>query len=371
MSRSAIHKSYGGHRVLIAGGGVAALEAAFALRAVAGDLVDLELLTPEPRFHYQPQAVFEPFGGARVQTFELGELAAALDAQLTLGRLASVAPDSHVARTSAGMSISYDALLVACGASPRPVLRNAVTFRGPADADRIAALVADARRGDVAGITLAIPTRRTWLLPPYELAFGLRAATSVPVRIATVEYVAGSVLGRAASEELTSLLAARGIELETSVDFDDEVRPGVTLAAPELVADRIYGVPADDDGFIPVNHVGAVHGIADVWAAGDATGYDVKHGSLAAAQADAAAESIASHAGAKLTPTPFHAVLRARIACGDESLYVRRDLDNPLDPGVVSRDPLWSPAAKIFARHLSPALAELGRHRHGGPVTLG
>ena len=56
--------------MLIAGGGVAALEAAFALRAFAGDLVDVEILAPEPRFFYRPLAVFEPFGGARVQTFE-------------------------------------------------------------------------------------------------------------------------------------------------------------------------------------------------------------------------------------------------------------------------------------------------------------
>src|SRR5690242_11847637 len=131
---------YRGAHVLIAGGGVAALEAAFALRALAGDLVDLELLAPEPRFFYRPQAVFEPFGGVRVQAFELSELARGLGAQLTPGDLASVVPAAHVARTSQGMTIPYDKLVIATGASPKVVLHDAVPFRGPADDDRITAI---------------------------------------------------------------------------------------------------------------------------------------------------------------------------------------------------------------------------------------
>jgi hypothetical protein len=47
----------GGQRhVLIAGGGVAALEAALALRALAEDRVRVELIAPEPRFWYRPLA---------------------------------------------------------------------------------------------------------------------------------------------------------------------------------------------------------------------------------------------------------------------------------------------------------------------------
>jgi hypothetical protein len=57
--------SFGGVRVLIAGGGVAGLEALLALRALAGDLVDLELLAPEPAFWYRPLAVAEPFDAGR------------------------------------------------------------------------------------------------------------------------------------------------------------------------------------------------------------------------------------------------------------------------------------------------------------------
>ena len=43
--------------VLIAGGGVAALEAALALQSFDDDRLDVQLLAPEPRFWYRPAAV--------------------------------------------------------------------------------------------------------------------------------------------------------------------------------------------------------------------------------------------------------------------------------------------------------------------------
>lgn len=363
MSDSRTPDSYDGLHVLIAGGGVAALEAAFALRALAGDLVDLELLTPEPKFFYRPQAVFEPFGGVRVQAFELGELARALGAQLTLGELASVVPAAHVARTAQGMSVPYDVLVIATGASPTPVLRDAVLFRGPADDYHIAAIAERSARGDDSPLTIAIPTRRTWPLPMYELAFGMRSVTDRSLTVATVEPAAGEALGRTGSAHLTALLASRNIQLATGVDFETFPR-GATIAAPELRAARIFGLPADDDGFIPTDHFGAILGVEDIYAAGDITSSTVKHGSLAAGRADSIGESVAAAAGAAITPTPFRPVLRALLACGSESLWVRRDLADPHDPGLVSREPLWSPPAKISARYLAPALAELARQQH-------
>jgi sulfide:quinone oxidoreductase len=47
--------------VLIAGGGVAALEATLALRSLAEDRVEIELLAPDVDFVYRPMAVAEPF----------------------------------------------------------------------------------------------------------------------------------------------------------------------------------------------------------------------------------------------------------------------------------------------------------------------
>jgi sulfide:quinone oxidoreductase len=79
-------------RVLIAGGGVAALEAALALRALAEDRVSVELLAPEPQFWYRPLAVAEPFGLGEVRQSDLPELAAAAGATFSPGALTGSMP---------------------------------------------------------------------------------------------------------------------------------------------------------------------------------------------------------------------------------------------------------------------------------------
>ena len=50
------------HRVLVAGSGVAGLEALLALRKLAKDRVELELLCPQQVLNYRPLTVAEPFG---------------------------------------------------------------------------------------------------------------------------------------------------------------------------------------------------------------------------------------------------------------------------------------------------------------------
>ncbi len=82
----------GALKVVVAGGGVAALEATLALRALAEERVWIDLLSPDPRFWYRPLAVVEPFGMGRLHGIELAELAEAAGAVFTLGALASVDP---------------------------------------------------------------------------------------------------------------------------------------------------------------------------------------------------------------------------------------------------------------------------------------
>ncbi len=53
-------------RVLVAGGGVAALEAVLALRSLAGDRVRVELLAPTAGFAQRPYSVRSPFSGEPV-----------------------------------------------------------------------------------------------------------------------------------------------------------------------------------------------------------------------------------------------------------------------------------------------------------------
>jgi len=76
--------------VLIAGGGVAALEAALTLREVSEQRARVELLAPESTFWYRPVAVAEPFGLGTVRHFDLGALAEDIGVGLSLGALAAV-----------------------------------------------------------------------------------------------------------------------------------------------------------------------------------------------------------------------------------------------------------------------------------------
>jgi sulfide:quinone oxidoreductase len=103
--------------VLIAGGGVAGLEAAFALREFAGDRVALSILAPTDEFVYRPMSVGEPFSSGSAEHYPLGELAEAAGATLVRDALVQVDGTNHLVRTAGGAELSYDALLVCLGAT--------------------------------------------------------------------------------------------------------------------------------------------------------------------------------------------------------------------------------------------------------------
>jgi sulfide:quinone oxidoreductase len=91
-------------RVLIAGGGVAALEAMVALRALAEERVDITLLAPDRDFFYRPLAVAEPFGLGQVQRFDLATHAQGCGARHELGSVVSVDPEEDSEDERPGIS---------------------------------------------------------------------------------------------------------------------------------------------------------------------------------------------------------------------------------------------------------------------------
>src|SRR5438046_150059 len=157
-------------RVLIAGGGVAALEAALALQELAGDRVAVELVAPEPRFWYRPVAVAEAFGLGEVRDFDLARLATKAGATFSPGALVGVDASAKCARLSSGGSIEYDVLLLACGTIATEAVPGAVTFRGPADSARIGNLLDEIAAGRVDRVAFTVPWGAVWSLPIYELA---------------------------------------------------------------------------------------------------------------------------------------------------------------------------------------------------------
>src|ERR1039458_9478268 len=82
--------------VVIAGGGVAALETALALHALAGAGVKLTLLSPPADFIYQPMAVLEPFVRRSPRHLSLAKVAADVKATLMQDTVAAVEPERRV-----------------------------------------------------------------------------------------------------------------------------------------------------------------------------------------------------------------------------------------------------------------------------------
>jgi sulfide:quinone oxidoreductase len=362
--------------VLIAGGGVAALEAALALRTDAEDRVDVELLAPETRFWYRPLAVAEPFGLAEARHFELTALVSAAGAHLTVGALQAVDVPRKRARTYAGQVIPYDALLIACGLVPTPAVPGALTFRGPADTEGIQRLLSELDEGEASRVAVVVPSGAVWTLAAYELALltaGWAAARDLDVRvqIVTPEDKPLAVFGPEASSAVAGRLDDLGIDLRLGVhpvEFrhgclsvipGEPTRADRVIALPRLRGRHIDGVAQTVEGFIPVDAYGRVAGAPAVYAAGDATTFPVKQGGIAAQQAEAAASSIAADAGAGCEARPFRPVLRGLLLTGREPVYLRRDLTRMPAVATVAPEPLWWPPAKIVGRHLAPFLGAL------------
>ena len=361
--------------VLIAGGGVGTLEAALALRALGEGALRVELLAPEPRFWYRPLAVAEPFALGEVRHFDLADLVAAAGATLTQGQLVSVDAARQIAYTAPGGGVSYSTLLIACGAVPRPAVDGAVTFRGPADRERIEHLLAELEAGAVRRVAFAVPAGAVWTLPAYELVLltagwlAARGRDDVTLSLVTPEVEPLHLFGEGPSAAVRALLEERGIGVHTR-SYPAEAREGELLlvggdvlpadrvvALPRLQGQRIGGVAQTFEGFVPVDPHGRVIGTPDLYAAGDITTFPVKQGGLAAQQAEAAAESIAAAAGIEIEPRPFRPVLRGLLLTGDRPHYLHGELSG--GAGTVSTEPLWWPPAKIVGRYLAPFLAQL------------
>jgi sulfide:quinone oxidoreductase len=364
--------------VVIAGGGVAALEAALALQDMASELVTVELIAPELHFWYRPLSVAEPFGLGESLRYELAMLAERAGATYTPGTLEAVDADRHVARTSVG-DIPYDVLLVATGArSERAVDGATMTFRGPADVEPLTRILRQVESGAVRRVAFVVPWGATWALPAYELA--LMTAVRLErlelegseVVLVTTEDEPLELFGPAASATVASLLQAYGIEFHAAVHprvvVEDElwvvpagkIQADAVIALPRLRGPRIAGLPQNVSGFIPVDQHGRVVGVEDVYAAGDSTNFPLKQGGIAAQQALAAAQAIGAAAGAAVEPRPFDPVLRGLLLTGRQPQFLRRDLSTGVaESSWASTDALWWPPAKIVGRFVGPLLAEL------------
>ncbi|TML96585.1 MAG: hypothetical protein E6G10_26655, partial [Actinobacteria bacterium] len=116
--------------VVIAGGGIAALEATMALRDLAEDRVRITLVAPERDFELKALRTAEPFSRDHVPHYPLSEIAARFESDLRVGAVAGVDAARHLARLTDGTELAYDALVLAVGARARAAYEHVLTFGG-------------------------------------------------------------------------------------------------------------------------------------------------------------------------------------------------------------------------------------------------
>jgi sulfide:quinone oxidoreductase len=362
-------------RVVIAGGGVAGIEALLALHATSGDRVDLTLADAQPDFVYRPLKVAEPFARGRAGRYPLADVARDARARLVGDAVVAVDPDARVASTAGGERLHYDALLLATGARAEPAYEHAITWDDRSAADRLGGLLRDVEQGYVRRLAFVVPPGPGWPLPVYELALLTArmagdAQTRPQITIVTPEVAPLAIFGPRASAAVKAEFAAAGVGFHGSAYVEIEkghaatvvVHPGMrrievdrVVALPRLVGRAPSGVPADGDGFVHVDAHCRVTRADRIWAAGDGIAFPVKFGGLAAEQADAAADAIAALAGADVAPQPFKPVLRGRLLTTRGERYLHHVAGG--GDGEVADHALWWPPSKIAGRRLAPYLA--------------
>jgi sulfide:quinone oxidoreductase len=366
--------------VLIAGGGVAALEAMIALQDLAGDRVDVEIYAPREDFIYRPFAVTEPYGISHGMRYDLHRLAERCGARFHLASIGSVDGEAQRARTHDGSEIAYDHLIVACGTRLLAGVPGAVSFWGVPDDPRIREVVRDLRERKLRRAVFTMPGGSTWALPLYELALLAESELSragvddASLVVVTPEDAPLRLFGRRASERVAELLAERDIEViagATPIGYDSgllTVSPGATVEAdvvfslPRMEGRQIGGVPHDSDGFVAVDDHGRIMGMQHAYAAGDVTSFPVKQGGIATQQADVVAEAIAAEVGCEVAAAPLDPILRGVLWTGGEPLYLSGYLAGGHgETSTATTEAPWGgdEQGKLVGRYLTPFFAEL------------
>jgi sulfide:quinone oxidoreductase len=364
--------------VVIAGGGVAAVELALALHDLAGPRVRLTLVAPQPDFELRALRTAVPFSADHVRRHSLADLAERVGADLMTDRVLAVDGERHAVRLAEAGTLGYDSLVLATGARHRTAYSRAITFTGDADSQEFNGLLADLDGHWTRSVAFVVPPGATWPLPLYELA--LMTARQIyamgiddaRLQVISPEATPLALFGHQASAAVAELLALAKIAFtgytNARPDQDghlqllpdgDRLEADRVVALPTIEGINIGGIPGDELSFIPVDEYGRVRGLADVYAAGDGTTFAVKQGGLACQQADAIAELLASTAGADVDPKPFRPVLRGRLLTGRGAQYLEHPPANGTGTGSSPELRLWEAHRKVDGRYLSPWLAEL------------
>jgi sulfide:quinone oxidoreductase len=363
--------------VVVCGGGVAGVEGLLRLRRLAGDHLQLTLVSPDPDLSYRPLAVAEPFGMPSARRYPLERIVADVGARWVRDRLVSVDVASRTVRTEHGVTLPYDALLIAVGARESAPYEHAYTFTDD-DADNyFHGIVRDLQRGTIQSLAFVLPREWSWPLPAYELALmtaeRAQSLNRTP-RITFITYEARPLqaFGQAAGEMVVRLFKGYGINLHTGavarvpapgvVNVDGlQLETDRIVTLPKITGPAIHGIPAGTRWCVPIDERSVVPSTEGrVFAAGDATDFPVKHGGIGTQQADTAAAGIAHLAGFADRPPGLRPVVRGIVLTGGQPLYAAAHVVAGLGwQSQLYEQPPWPPEKKIVAEELGPYLAQL------------
>ncbi len=327
-------------RVVIVGGGVAALETALALHQLAPEQTAVTVLAPNEEFVYRPMTVREPFAYPAARRYPLAQIVHDAGAELLVGELDFIEPEARTIRTKAGEAIEYDALVLALGAHAVPRYKHAITIDDRNMDETLHGLIQDIEGGYLDSLAFVSPGRMAWPLPLYELALMTAGRTydmniELSITLITPEDSPLAIFGATATNAIAARLARAQIKTINSayVEIPNEgeivINPGDrrlhakrVIALPELYGPPVRGIPLSEHGFIRVDQYGRVQHVERIYAAGDAIDFPIKHGGVGSQQADVAALSIASLAGANAVPEPFDPVINGMLLTDGEPMYL-------------------------------------------------
>jgi sulfide:quinone oxidoreductase len=367
-------------RVLIAGGGVAALETALALAVLAPECTDVTVIAPSAEFVYRPMTVREPFAYDEARRYPLESIVRDAGAQLLVDELLWVDPAKRTIHTKNDESIEYGALMLALGAKAVPRYTHALTIDDRCLDETLHGVIQDIEGGYIHSLAFISPGRMAWPLPLYELALmtagrAYDMGVELAVTIVTPEDAPLAIFGTTVSSAVSALLQKAGIESISSAyaelpsasevvinPGDRRLQVDRAIALPELYGPSLRGIPLGEHGFIRVDSHGQVPDAGPIYAAGDATEFAVKHGGIASQQADVAAQAIAAQAGAGVTPERFHPVIHGMLLTDSKPLYLTAQLTGGHGfSSEITDAPAWTPPSKIAAKYLAPYLDERDR----------
>lgn len=350
-------------RVLVLGGGFAALEAAFLLRMRLHDEVDIRLVSDNDQFVFRPNSIYVPFGADPDSLLvDLHKPLARRDIDFEHGAVAEVDPDKRLVGMADGQRFRYDKLIVATGADTNAeeipgLAEHAATIwtrDSMLDVRRRFEQVSEgARRGEQQRVLFLVPPNNKCSGPLYEIVFMLEtwlnrqdAREHVDITWSTYEHGFIQAFGPRLHELVCTEFEERGIDGHTE-EVVTEVLPGevryadgssrsfdhVIAFPPYVSAVRYPGLPSDERGFVQTElETRLVTGHDDIYAPGDAGDFPIKQAFLAFLQADAVADHIAAEVSGRSFRQPFDSVSMCIMEMFDKATFAQVPVELTGDP---------------------------------------